>query len=434
MRKKSKKRIWIPVLLLILFCGICAGPSKEQAADVPIKEQTQNVGVKTEAPSDAESSPTVSVSEPLETDALSELAIHFIDVGQGDATLITCNNEAMLIDAGDNDQGTKIQNYLQKQGISELKYVICTHPDADHIGGMDVILYKFDCETIFMTEEAKDTATYRDVMDTMARKGCRATLPVVGNKYALGDAEFTIIGPAEISGDSNNNSIAIILTHGQNRFVFTGDAEEEEEQALINSGIPLDADVYKVGHHGSRTSSSEDLLDAISPTYAVISCAEGNSYGHPHAETLNALRAMDVKVFRTDEQGSIVVTDNGAELTWNCSPSDTWQAGEPTVSPATRSEDENKPTMSFATRSEGENIEVSSSMEAEESVVEMPAVEIPVEAPANVTYICNTNTGKFHYPNCSSVDQMKESNKLAVTTTRDEVIAQGYVPCKRCNP
>lgn len=323
---------------------------------------------------------------------LMELQVHFIDVGQGDATLIICGTDAMLIDAGDNAQGTKIQSYLQKQGVEALKYVICTHPDADHIGGMDVILYKFDCETIFMTNEEKDSNTYRDVIDTMKNRGYQNTLPVVGEQYSLGDAEFTIIAPAKMDDDSNNNSIGIILTHGNNRFLFTGDAEEKEELDIIDSGISLHADVYKTGHHGSNTSSSKAFLETVSPTYAVISCAEGNSYGHPHAETLNNLRAMGVQVFRTDEQGSIVALSDGNDITWNCAPSETWKAGESTQNAS------------------------------------------PSESPASITYICNTNTGKFHYPICTSVKQMNEKNKLPVATTREDLINQGYVPCKRCNP
>lgn len=325
----------------------------------------------------------------------SELTVHFIDVGQGDATLITCGEDTMLIDAGDNNQGTKVQNYLKKQDVENLKYVIGTHPDADHIGGLDVILYKFDCTTIMMPEIEKDTAAYRDVIDTMVNKGYVNTLPVVGNTYPLGDAEFTILSPTKDYDDSNNNSIVLLLTHGKNIFLFTGDAEEDAENDMLNSGFILSANVYKAGHHGSRTASNKDFLEAVAPEYAVISCGEDNSYGHPHAETLNQFRAMGIQVFRTDEQGSVTVNSNGTELTWNCSPSETWQAGEGTLSSVTET------------------------------------------APSDITedsYVCNTNTGKFHYPSCSSVDTIKDSNRLDVTATRDDLINQGYVPCKRCNP
>ena len=363
-----------------------------------------------------------------------ELEIHFLDVGQGDCTLLLCGGEAMLIDAGDNDQGTKIQSYLQKHNVETLKYVVCTHPDEDHIGGMDVILYKFDCETILMTDEEKDTGTYRDVVDTMENKGYQRTLPEVGQQYFLGDAFFTILAPAELSSDSNNNSIALLLVHGDNRFLFTGDAEAEEEEEMVDGTISLDADVYKAGHHGSRTSSSEQLLEAVSPAYVIISCGEGNSYGHPHAETMNHLRAMGAQVFRTDEQGSIVLSSDGSEIQWNCSPSDTWQAGEPTGSSAEKpSESEPGPS------GENQPDSVSASHgERQPEGMKSPSGETqPEDADGSfgaTSYICNTNTKKFHYPDCSSVKQMKEKNKLPVNATRDELINQGYDPCKKCKP
>ena len=350
-----------------------------------------------------------------------ELTVHFIDVGQGDCTLITCGDETMLIDAGDNNQGTKIQNYLQHEGISKLKYVVCTHPDADHIGGMDVILYKFDCETIFMTDEEKDTATYRDVIDTIENKIYKKTLPVVGEQYRLGDAEFTIVAPSQMREDSNNNSIALMLSHGNNTYLFTGDAEEDEESDIVKLDLPAGIDVYKTGHHGSKSSSSEELLNAITPKYAVISCGEGNKYGHPHAQTLNNFRMMGIQVFRTDEQGTIIASSNGEEITWNCSPSTSWIAGEPIG------------TQEESSKPEPES-EAAQQTETQAAIDVPPVVAEETNPPASVTYICNTNTKKFHYPTCSSVDQMKETNKLEVNLSRDEVIAQGYVPCKRCNP
>lgn len=275
----------------------------------------------------AQSTEKLQASEAAQP-ALSELTVHFIDVGQGDCTLIVCDGEAMLIDAGNNDKGTAVQLYLTKQGIDSLKYVIGTHPDADHIGGLDVVLYKFDCGTVILPDKSSDTATYRDVIDVMEEKGYRNTLPVVGNAYALGSAVFTIVGPAGSYDDSNNCSVALLLEHGENAFLFTGDAESEAEEDMLESGISLDADVYQVGHHGSSSSSTEAFLDAVTPEYAVISCGAGNFYGHPHAETLNHLRERGVQVFRTDEQGTITVTSDGSSLVWSCSPSETWQSGD----------------------------------------------------------------------------------------------------------
>lgn len=348
---------------------------------------------------------TVPPSTPIQP-----LTVHFIDVGQGDAILLTCNGQNMLIDAGGNDMGTKVQNYLTKQGVSKLDYVVSTHADEDHCGGLDVILYKFDCLQVFLSAYSKDTNTYRDVLDTITNKRYQPTTPTVGSTFTLGDASFTIIGSDTNASTCNDSSIALLVTHGEKKFLFTGDCEENAEAKILNSGISLDCDVYKAGHHGSRTSSSLALLQAATPTYCVISCGENNSYGHPHAETLNNLRSLGVQVFRTDEQGSIIATSNGLNITWNCAPSDTWKSGEPTGSSVVHSTI--TPDTSNITPSESEET-------------------TPLAA---TTYICNKNTKKFHIPSCSSVDQMKESNKLAVTLTREEVIAQGYDPCKRCNP
>lgn len=254
-----------------------------------------------------------------------EMQVHFIDVGQGDCTLITSGGEAMLIDAGNNDKGTLVQSYLQKQGISTLDIVICTHGDSDHSGGMDVILYKFDCKTVIMPDTSKvmnDTATFRDVLSSMKAKNYKNTVPVVGDVYKLGSATVTIIAPNsyEYGEHRNNYSVGVLVQNGENRFLFTGDAEEDAEVDILRSNSNISADVYKVAHHGSRTSTTKKFLDAINPTYAVISCGEDNPYGHPHAEVMNRLRKSRIKVFRTDEQGTIIATSDGRNITWNCNP------------------------------------------------------------------------------------------------------------------
>lgn len=428
--RKAKGSGRLPCFLVMFILGILLGACSPQqtqtgcrqepvSTDIVLQEgQQEEKGVPEGGnPGQIQEESREELQEELQEEPVSgELTVHFIDVGQGDSTLITCGEEAMLIDAGDNDQGTKIQNYLQKRNIETLKYVICTHPDADHIGGMDVILYKFACETVFMTEEEKDTKTYREMMDTLKVKGYDRTLPVVGESFSLGDAEFTIIGPVKQGEESNDNSIAILLKHGENKFLFTGDAMQEEELDLVRGGILSGADVYKAGHHGSGTSSCKELLEAVSPAYAVISCGEGNSYGHPHAETLNAFRAMGIQVFRTDEQGSVTVTSDGKDLQWNCSPSESWQTGE-TSRDVPQAEDN-----------------VQDPGQQTEGNVEDQNVMAPEGQSSEITYICNKNTKKFHVPECSSVGEMSEKNKLPVTWTREEVIGQGYAACKRCKP
>lgn len=256
------------------------------------------------------------------------LEVHYMDVGQGDATLVLCDGHALLIDAGDNSKGTAVQNYLQKQGVKHLDYVIGTHPDADHIGGLDVIITKFQCDTVLMPEFEKDNNTYRDVMDALSYKNMEKTVPQPGDSYMLGRACFTVIAPVKEYRDANNNSISIVLQNGQNRFLFTGDAEEEAETDILESGAVIEADVFQAGHHGSSTSNSEEFLRAVSPEYVVISCGEDNDYGHPHAQSMNLFRELGCKVYRTDLQGSIIAYSDGKQIVWNCSPDESWKAGE----------------------------------------------------------------------------------------------------------
>ena len=260
------------------------------------------------------------VQDSVEKMALENVTmeVHFIDVGQGDATLIKSGEHAMLIDAGDNDHGTAVQLYLQKQGVEKLDYLILTHTDADHIGGADVIVTKFPVDTMFMGDFPRENRTYEELLDTLEYKDLDYAIPEIGSEYALGNANFTIIAPNKSYDTPNNSGIALVLRDGENSFLFTGDCEEEAEKDILANGLDIDCDVYKVGHHGSSTSSSKEFLETVTPSVGVISCAVGNDYGHPHREPMERLHNMGVKIFRTDEQGSIVAYSDGREIYWNC--------------------------------------------------------------------------------------------------------------------
>ena len=368
--------------------------------------------------------------------AISELQVHFIDVGQGDSTLVICGSDAMLIDAGDNNKGTTVQLYLQNQSIENLTYLIGTHPDSDHIGGLDVIMTKFDCDTVIMPDAASDTATYRDVIDAMDYRYYKNTLPHVGDIYSLGDAQFIIIAPNGEYTDDNNASVGIKLVHGNNVFLFTGDAETEAEADILQNGIDLKADVLHAGHHGSSTSCSQDFIREVSPAYAVISCGKENPYGHPHEQTLAVLKEHGVQIFRTDEQGSIVAVSDGTSITWNVEPSQNWNAGtKPELPPSenTVSNESQIKTPSSGYAAAPILPEIPSSGTPAGSVFR-PESEETVPATNTITYVLNRNTGKFHYPYCRSVETIKDSNREDTTMSREEVIAEGYVPCKNCNP
>lgn len=347
-----------------------------------------------------------------------ELQVHFIDVGQGDCTLITCGGQSMLIDAGDDSKGTAVQLYLQNRGIASLDYMIGTHPDEDHIGGMDVVVTKFDCRQIMLPGVSNDTATYLDVIDAMNDKGYQNTFPVVGSTYTLGDAIFTIVAPNGTYDGTNNYSIGVRLVHGENSFLFVGDAEEEAERDMLQNGLELSADVLKVAHHGSRYSSSLEFIHAVNPTYAVISCGINNAYGHPSAETLNTLRSAGIKVYRTDEQGSIIATSDGYGISFHCKPSESWQAGE--------------------IRNVVQNVEqpyMNQEVTGEETQGDQGIGANPtIGQGTSVTYVLNTNTGKFHRVNCRDVKKIVIENRLDSYQTREEIIAAGYQACKHCKP
>ncbi len=364
-----------------------------------------------------------------------KMEVHFIDVGQGDATLITCGGQAMLIDAGDDTKGTAIQNYLQKRNIKKLDYLILTHPDADHIGGAPVIITKFDIDKVFMSNYEKDTKAYQKLIQALDDKRLRYSTPVAGAQYMLGTATITILGPNDTYDNPNDASVACMIQNGNNKFLFTGDAGEDAENDILDSGLDISADVYKVGHHGSRYSTSKAFFNAVKPSCAVISCGEDNSYGHPHAQTLNTLRTNGVKVYRTDESGTIVATSDGKKITFNVPESDTWKPGEPTQSAesskTTQAQDVPKQTTEPASSEQDVPKENNDSVS---SLQEAPKEEVSAQTPVGITYVLNKNTKKFHLPKCSSVETIKPKNREDTTMSRDEVIGAGYVPCKRCNP
>lgn len=266
-------------------------------------------------------------NQKISTEDEGKLEVHFLDVGQGDATLIKQDGHYMLVDGGDNLHAWKLLSDLMYLGVEHLDYIIATHPDADHIGGLDVIIDHFSCDQVLISECEKDTYSYNEFRAVMEEKDIHPTIPEVGDVFHLGTAEFTILAPSEYYEEVNDNSIAFRLVHGNKRFLFTGDAHRESEMAMIRERNGLASDVYKVAHHGSRSSSSELFLLTVRPSYAVISCGADNDHGHPHGGVLNKLRLLGVKIFRTDEQGTIVAVSDGEKITFNTSPSENWQAG-----------------------------------------------------------------------------------------------------------
>ena len=253
------------------------------------------------------------------TPSVDELSVHYIDVGQGDSIYITSGDDGMLIDCGESGDTDRVISYLDNMGVSKINYVVGTHPHSDHMGGMSKIVEHFEIgEMIIPHIDDSDTPTtkyFERFLNACAEKNLSLTEAELGRKITLGDAELKIIAPNSLDySNINNYSIGLIMHHGENSFIFTGDAEKLAEEEMIEKNLLEDIDVYKVGHHGSDTSSSMDFLNVIKPDYAVISCGEGNSYGHPNDITIENLSKFTDKIYRTDLMGTIVFTSDGKSL------------------------------------------------------------------------------------------------------------------------
>ena len=246
-------------------------------------------------------------------------SVHFIDVGQGDCTLIMCDDMALLIDAGENGHETEVLNYLRSMKIDKLDYIIATHQHSDHIGGIPEVLEEYEADNIIMPRLTKaqtpTNSTYTAFLKALQNTDAKIISAKPGLKYSLGEAEFEILGPVTNDCEDINSMSAVTkITYGKSSFLVTGDAEKDEELEIIESGADLDCDVLRVGHHGSSTSSCKDFLDSVSPEMCVISCGENNDYGHPHDKVVNRLAKYTDEIYRTDICGSIVMTSDGENI------------------------------------------------------------------------------------------------------------------------
>lgn len=257
------------------------------------------------------------INETVSNGGKNQLKIHYIDVGQADSILIQNEGKNMLIDAGNNDDDELVADYLKKNNVTKIDYLVGTHPHEDHIGGLDYIINNFQIEKVLMPKKISTTKTFRDVVEAAKRKNLKFTVPKVGETFNLGEAKCTVLAPDKEYEDANNNSIVIKLQYGNNKFLFTGDAESVSEEAMLSKNLDLSADVLKLGHHGSRTSSSDKFLNAVKPKFAIVSCGKNNDYGHPHKETMKKMKERNIKVYRTDESGTIVVTSDGNNISFD---------------------------------------------------------------------------------------------------------------------
>ena len=252
---------------------------------------------------------------PADIPENSNFEVHFIDVGQADSALIECDGETMMIDGGNVADSNVVAAYLKKEDVTELNYVVCSHAHEDHVGGLSGALSVTKADNIYAPKTEANTKAYKNFKKKAEEQNVEIKHPNVGDEIQLGSSTVEFLGPVGENGkDLNSTSIVLKITYGNTSFLFTGDAESDEEEEILNSGADLKSTVLKVGHHGSRTSTSYPFLREVMPQYAVISVEKGNSYGHPNEETLSKLSDAGVEVYRTDESGDIVMTSDGNSI------------------------------------------------------------------------------------------------------------------------
>ena len=241
------------------------------------------------------------------------LEVSFIDVGQADSILIENEGHYMLVDAGNNEDGEKLVTYFKEQNINTFDYVVGTHPHEDHIGGLDDIINNFKINNFYMPDVITTTLTFEEVLDALENNNVNLTIPKENDSFSLGEANIEVLHVGDESeSDLNNTSIILKVTYQNISFLLTGDAESK----IINELDPSDlkTTVLKLGHHGSITSTNETILEKASPQVAIISAGVNNQYGHPHQEVLNLLQQNNIKTYRTDQDGTIIVTTDGVNL------------------------------------------------------------------------------------------------------------------------
>lgn len=305
MKKKIKNNLFklIIAVFIIIYLLFSSDAINELKANV--KEVSKNVNLK----------------EIDKNNYDGTFEVHFIDVGQADSILIKNEEHSMLIDAGNNEDGVKLVNYLNELNVNNFDYVIATHAHEDHIGGMDDIINNFDVDKFFMPDVLTTTKTFEDVLDALEDNDMTYNTFEENQGFSFGDANVKILYVGNDKNDLNDTSIVMKITYYNNSFLFTGDISSEVEKKILNKD--LKSDVLKVAHHGSDYSSTDKFLDLVDPKYAVISVGENNIYKHPSNSTLLKLNDRNIKIYRTDTSGTIIMNSDGNDITIKTIKTDT---------------------------------------------------------------------------------------------------------------
>lgn len=346
-------------------------------------------------------------AEPTASQPTAELTVQILDVGQGSAALIRQGDSFLLMDGGDRDYSSYVVSYLKKESVEQLDYVIVSHYDADHLNGVVGVLNAFECKQVLAPDYKTDTKVYQSYLKVINEKNIPVEHPGLGDTYTFADSSFRVVCPASYSyQDANSNSLGIRLSYGDNSFLICGDCTEESEQDVLYKGTDVHSDVYVANHHGSKYSNSEEFLQAVSPSYVIISCGRDNSYGHPEASVMLSIQKLGASLFRTDLQGVITAVSDGSNIRFANEVCMDYRSGEEIAE-------------ADGAGSEGTGGNGNENNSGQDTTA---------------TYILNTNTKMFHRPNCSSVKRLKEEHKATSSESRESLIGQGYEPCKNCHP
>jgi len=276
-----------------------------------------------------ESNNTVATAAPAPT---GNMIVHYIDVGQGDATLLQGPDFTILIDAGRHTQNDVV-SYLKSVGINELDLIVGTHPHADHIGQIDKVIKEISVKEVWMSGDPHTSQTFERVLDAILSSDANYVEPRAGEVYDIGSLRIEVVNPDKINGNLHEGSISLRAVYGEVRFMFTGDAEKQTEEAMLNRNYDLKSDIFQLGHHGSSTSNTKAFLDVVQPKVAIYSAGSGNSYGHPHDEVIQRLKDMKITIYGTNTHGTIKVTTDGK--TYNVSTAKIGSIGVQTTTTST---------------------------------------------------------------------------------------------------
>lgn len=286
-------------------------PDSSPASPADITETADSTGT---TPAGTTPTGTDNTGTGNATSEVQEFKVYFIEVGQGDSSLIICDGHSMLIDGGQTSQSDAIFTFLNSRGVTHLDYIVASCLDESHIGGLTGALNCATVDKVLSPSNTSDKEPVQAFFKALTDKNIAVTVPSAGDVFSLGSAKITVLGPVKNGNNDNNNSLVLRIVHGENSILFAGDAEQLEENDILQSGAELSSTILKVGNHGSSSSTGSEWLKAINPFAAVISCGSDNEYGYPSATVLDSLKNNGVKVYRTDLQGFLKVTEENGKF------------------------------------------------------------------------------------------------------------------------